>query len=295
MKCMAPLLAFILAMAAIISLPGCVGETQSCEARYTFIVKAYDAEGKDAGDSVESVIVYIFDRQGRFVREIETAVNSSVSLPAQDPVSIVTWGNIGGGRQARPEFSKGDLIGDATVNLNLLGLYAGQYIVYDTPDDLFHGAISLTPADAGTMKELPIYRSTGSLNIRIWNLKEFSGKVDDRFSIVVRETCDRLDFTGEPAGERIAAYRPNGSFRTNESQREEYFVPAFCLIPDGSISIDIYYEGTKLATVSRQNMEPISIEPGMMRNVLIDLSSGSIEVNAALTPWGKYQIWKNYN
>lgn len=281
-------------MALSVAVTGCIKDDLSdCTNSFTLTVEAYDRSGATLGrDDLKDVILYVFDNDLRFVRRIDTQIGQAVTLQAEGgkDMHLVGWGNLGGGAQKYTEPNPGDHKDDCLVSL-LPQSSSSNYIA--PPDDLFRGEITFKNEEQHGEKELPIYREVGSLTVTVRNLKTFTGYNDNNFSIVVRDTKSTIDFYGNLAGNRVA-YRPDGSFVTNNST-EDYFVPAFNMIPENKgINIDIYH-GTKLIrTVSQDNFgKPFTIEKDRLTNVLIDLKT-QVDVSVSLTDWGNYQVWKEF-
>lgn len=289
------LLRMLCLWALAFSMTGCLKEDLSdCFDSYTFKVKAYNNEGAELSrDDVSDVILYVFDSDMRFMERINTHVGESVTIKSSDngSIHVVGWGNLGGDRQSHTTPAVGDHKDDLMVELlSDTRLRSTSFLL--SPDDLFHGEITVSREKQSGEKILPIYRKAGSMTITVRNLKNFTGYDDDDFSIVVRETYSQIDFYGNLTGEK-AAYRPDGSFVTN-GNREEYYVPPFNMMPSAEIFIDIYHGSELIISVSSDSQgNAITVEEGLLTNVLIDLKA-LLNVSLTLTDWGNEQYWKEF-
>lgn len=289
MKCIS-----VVALFLTILVTGCIKEDVSdCpEKGYSFIVKAYDNDGKElTSEDVGDVVMFIFDGEKRFVEQIRTNVGVSVTIipPDGGDMHIVAWGNLAGGNQNVPQFTPGTPMDESGITL----LCVTRTVAYGiSPDDLFRGYIYPTNEEMKDEHLLPIYRETGNMDITIRNLKGFTGYEDDDYSVVVRETYSGIDFSGNLYGDKVA-YRPAGAFVTNGG-REEFFIPLFNMIPESEIYIDIYHGAELITSVSVYNGDqPITVEKGLTTHVLIELKS-SVTVIVSITPWGEEAVWKEF-
>lgn len=269
---------------------GCIREeTADCEDVYALTIRAYNASGEElSGADVKDVTLFIFDKDACFISKTQTAIGRSIQIkaPSGEELQIVAWGNLTDGMQTCTEPVPGDPLDGCFVNLSDLTRAASDM---RSPGDLFRGRITLTPQNGSSEAELPMYREVGSMAITIRSLKFYTGLDDDDYSIVVRETPSRISFDGILSGGG-AVYHPQGSF----AKQDEYCVPAFNLLPEGALHIDIYHGTQLIMTVSQDNAgNPFAVEKGRLTNVLIDLKA-SLSVSMSVNDWGDTQVWKEF-
>lgn len=281
-------------LTAMVGMAGCAHEdTSGCATSFSIIVKAYGENNVELSSAeVNDVILYIFDEERLFVEEIETQLGTRVEVeaPTGDEIHVIAWGNLLGGNQSRCNMFAGDHISTAYITLNA----ATSADMHCNPDDLFFGVNTAKKEDRASDVLIPMLRKTGSMNVTILKLKEATGYDDENFSLVVRETYNQFDVSGNVTGNRVAAYAQSGSFEYSQSLAQEAFlVSDFNLIPDlTGIAIDIYHGADLLHTVdAHSGNSPILVEEGKLTNVLIDLS-GNVNVQMTMTPWGQRQVWK---
>ena len=265
---------------------GCLKEdVDDCPQVYLLTVKAYNESGTELGMStVSDVSLFIFDNATRFVRQINTQLNESVTVeaPAGEDIHIVGWGNLAGGGQTYVQPAVGDLLANCFVELQTTSR-AASYVL--SPGELFRGQIAIAASERSGDKELPIYLEVGSMSITIRNLKTFAGYNDNNYSVIIQETYSDIGFDGHTAGDKVA-YIPAGSFVTNGG-KEEYSVPTFNMVSEeAGVRIEIYHGTTLIATISQDNAgRPIKVEKGKLTNVVIDLQR-SLDVNVSINDWG---------
>jgi hypothetical protein len=285
---------------------GCIREgLEDCYVTRTVTVRAYDNADAELGrDEVRDVTLYVFDGEGRFVEAIPARLGEPVAVtaPAGCDVDLIAWGNLGSGTQ--------DVSGD--------GAWKGNYSVnllpdplqrpgHASPGDLFRGELAVRwewARESGTRAvtvqgddvTLPVRRAVGSLTVTFRNLAAFVGP-DDDLRIVARGADASIDFDGV-AGGSPAAYYPPGSF----TEEGDYVVPAFNVIPGADVAIEMYIDGELIAAIT-ENGEggPIRTDNGLLTNVLIEsggipnlYESGVLDVSVSLTPWGVYELWKEF-
>lgn len=282
-----------LLLAMLWTMAGCVREDSAdCRTPFRFMVKAYDADRVTelTNASVADVVLYIFDKDNLFAKEIETTVGSTIEIiaPAGDQFTVVALGNLGGGNQTRPVFNVGDHISSRSVEL----ITTRATKTYQAPDDLFMGSVIVSKETyaSGSGQIIPMYRKTGKMNITIRGLKQYFSFADNDFSIEANSTRRAISFDGSQAVGAVS-YLPTGTFNASG----EFIVPSFNLFAASDITIDIYHGSILLTTISTINgTDPITVTEGMTTNVLISYL-GSINVTVAITNWGTEAVWKQYN
>lgn len=281
----------VLALALLMS--GCLKEnTDDCDVSHTLTVRAYDNSGVELTQGeVSDVRLFVFDAGLRFVERIDTQVGQKVTVKAtgDGDMHVIGWGNLGGGQEDSATPVAGEHINNCLVSLKP-AMQTSTYVL--SPDDLFRGGITVPANEKSGDKILPVYRETGSMTITVRNLKTFAGYDDDNYSIAVRETYSVIDFYGKLSGDKVG-YRPEGSFVAN-GNKVEYYAPAFNMLPEESIRLDIYHGTQLIATVSNDSSgNPIIVQKGVLTNVLIELGA-QLSVSVALTDWGNEQVWKEF-
>ncbi len=270
------------------ALTGCIkDDLDDCEQEYRFTVRAYDADNGEVTTPVNEVLLYVFDDNLQFIKEIETTIGASVSVsvPRSESIHVVGWGNLKGGNQVRPTLVAGDHKDTGLVRLNAVTRTASPH---GSPDDLFHGDITINAQDMRENILLPIHRKVSSLAVTVIGLKQYAGFDDDDYRIEVHETRSAIDFYGQYCGNG-ALYSPAGAFHT-QNGKEAYRVSAFHMLPQNSgVSIDIFHRSTLVYTATTQgNGSPIIIQEGRHTDVVIDFT-GSIRITVSISPWGGNQ------
>lgn len=278
-------------LALTLAVAGCIQEeTADCEEVLMLTVRAYDASYayELPEEDVKDVTLFIFDKDDRFLRKMETGIgrHTAINAPSGEEVRIVAWGNLTDGAQTCAEPSPGDPLDGCFVGLKALSRAASEM---QSPGDLFRGSIILSPQARSGEVELPMFRETGSMAITIRSLKTFAGYADDDYSVVVRETRSEIGFDGVLSGDRVA-YRPQGTFNSNG----EFIIAPFNLLPESGLYIDIYHGTQLLMTVSKDSDDrPLAVEKGRLTNVLIDLKA-SLSVSMSVSDWGDTEVWKEF-
>lgn len=283
-----------LALTALVT--GCIKEDLSeCTTEYTFTVKAYDSSGELSDGEVADVTLFVFNGGSLcFTEHIETRVGESVtiSIPDDDGIHIVGWGNLGGGSQQCAIPRVGDSKDVCCVDL-LPHTRATTYAL--APDDLFRGELTVLPADGPSENVIPVYREVGSMTVTVRNLPSSppSAGAEDNYSIVIHETPSSIDFYGNLSGEKVG-YRPTGALVTNAGH-PEYYVTPFNLFPDtDGMRIEVYQGEQLLASVTHDKTgTPVVVQKDRLTNVLIDLS-GTVSVSLSISQWGEEQVWKEF-
>lgn len=292
-------LAFCIVMVALV---GCIREgAVDCEVVRMVTVRAYDANGVELGaETVREITLWVFDENLHFVETISTSIGTPTAVTSWFgcDIHIVAWGNLMSGNQ---QVNVGGAHKDShTVSLVPHSSATG---VYTSPNDLFHGKIDLPWRDitGATTRgivfteevTLPVTRAVGSMTITV------HGDIsrDHNYSMAVKGTASMLDFNGLSIGE-AATYHLVGGWKTDA---EEYFVPAFNLIPgSGSATVEMYQDNTKILAVNHDKYgTPITTSRDRLTNVLLEIKSGgggdyTVNIRVSLKPWNVYDLWKEF-
>lgn len=288
-----PLICLLTLMASVM---GCIKEDLSeCTTEYTFTVKAYGSSGELSASEVADVMLFVFNGSSLcFTEHIETQVGESVtiSIPDDDGIHIVGWGNLGGGSQQCAIPRMGDSKDVCCVDL-LPHTRATTYAL--APDDLFRGELTVLPAEGTGEKVIPVHRVVGSMTVTVRNLPPSSpgGSGEEDYLVVIHETSSSIDFYGNLSGDKVG-YRPGGAFVGNAGG-QKYYVAPFNLFPDtDGMRIEVFQGQQLLASVTHDNTgNPVVVERDKLTNVLIDLI-GTVSVRLSINQWGEEQVWKEF-
>lgn len=285
---------FILLVMAFVTI-GCTKEdiSECTPDTFRLTVKAYDAQGKELTvETVKEVTLYVFDQNKQFRGvHTDTKLGQSIVLdyPNHESLIVVAWGNGMQGHQTMPTLTVGDKMETAFVSLSQT---KAAMATIQSPDDLFHGVVTLTKESKKVENNIPIYRKTSSIAITARRLRQYANAGDDNFTYVLRQTGNKLSFEGNEAGE-LSCYKPQASFIEN---KDEFTAPIFnILTTDSNIEVDIFHGEIRVVTILKTpDGKPLRAEAGKVLNILIDFT-GDISVSVSVTPWGVQQIWKEFN
>lgn len=267
---------------------GCTKEdVDNCQSDIKFTIKAYDADKLTelANSTVKDVVLYVFDRNYLFVREITAKMGSTIEIapPDDEQFTVVALGNSGGGNETRPVYNVGD-----HISVGLVALKATRAnTIYITPDDLFLGSLTIHKETLASKSEriIPLYRKTGSMNIAIRGLKQYAGVDDNNYSVVVNTVNRAFSLEGKSTPGEVS-YMPKGAFNA----AGEFIVPPFNIFASSSITIDIYHSTQLLANVS----STVAVNEGMTTQVRLTFKD-SITIAVDILDWGTETVWKEYN
>lgn len=271
---------------------GCIGDSLTdCSVRNTLIVRAYDADGSDLTNTITDVSLYVFDNDGLFVERVETTVGTQVNVyvPVGEQITIAGWANASGTNDLFPDITPGvDHIDDCSVGLRAATRSAATH--YDSPDDMFQGAITITAEELQNEHILPITRKTGGMSVTLRKLRENLQCDCDDITVVVRETATAVGFDGGLQGSRTATYSVSGTF----NEHGDFTTGIFRMLPDTEgLTIEIYHSGELIRTVNVCSGEPITLTAGRTTNLLIDFSL-QVGVRVSLTNWNVLEIWRDF-
>lgn len=268
----------------------CIDETDNT---YRLFVKAYDADEREVpAEKVQDVALYVFDQDNNFLGvHPDSKLGEMVVLdyPNNLILKVVAWGNGAQGHQTMPTLTVGDKMEGAFVSL--LNTTKAEIAIVQSPDDLFHGFVTLKQENSGVEHTLPMYRKTSGVTITANKLRRYANASDEDFTYVLRKTGSRIDFEGKETGEH-SYYTPEASFTGN---KDEFVAPLFnILTTDSNIEVDIFHGTTLVAVVANTtDGKPLKVEAGRVLNILVDFKS-EITVKVEVTPWGVEYIWKEF-
>lgn len=284
-------------------LPCCTQEQSAdCPRATTLDIEVVNAEGEDitAEGAVELLSLYIFDNAQRFLKTVSARVDKSLSIyfPDQDTLHVVSWGNLNSERQQLPELIVGMPMSEAVIRL--IEMQGGQQgrapatrMVAKSPGDLFYSYDVISLKSGGQARyELQMNRVVGSMAMTLRNLQSYANRYDDRYSLLVRETYNGIDFYGRLTGNKVG-YLPAAVF----NEKQEFIAPLFNLLPsyaEGVIEIDVYHDSELITTVKNDSDgHPLRVVRGQVLNVLVDFRL-LVSVEVSITPWGTTQVWKEF-
>lgn len=270
-------------------------------------IEVVNVEGDDITEEgvIETLSLYIFDNQQKFLKSLDTRVGESLSIyfPDQDTLHVVSWGNLTNGKQHLPQLAVGTPMSQAVIRLNetqpvrskvpTIPTKATPRLVAESPDDLFYSydIIALKSGNQTSYK-LQMSRTVGSMSVTMRNLKSYANRYDENYTLLVRETYDAIDFNGRLTGNKVG-YLPPVSF--NDAQ--ELIAPLFNLLPshaEGNIEIDVYHQNDLITTVKNDSGgNPLKVLRGQVLNVLVNFKM-QVSVEVSITPWGVKQVWKDF-
>lgn len=270
---------------------GCTKEDMSdCQTAILLDIRAYAyVGGADVSTDVNDVILYLFDEDNQFVRQIETTTGSYVPLDILkgESVTIIAWGNLMGGHETYSVLNGGDPMDSGYVKLMNAHSAPGQSV---SPDDLFHGVLTLNKSDMAAHKEISIYRKTGRMVITVKGWQSYFPDVaPDDISILIGDTYNSLSFAGVFQGDKVS-YSPSGILDASNN----FYVAPFMMFPGDNLSITVNAPGYTPITIRQdKNGLALSVVAGETTNVLLDLRV-SMSVSVDVTPWGTETIWKDF-
>lgn len=168
--------------------------------------------------------------------------------------------------------------------------------IFTSPTDLFYGELEIennTTSNHPAEQFIDVSRMTASMNITLRGLQRLTGTDDRDYSLVIRETSSRMDFSGNYGGSP-ASYSPAMTLAANK----DFEVSMFRLFPTtngGGLTIDIYHNRSLLKSITTDGSgNPIIPVVGKTTNLLLNFE-GSVSVEIEITAWGKTVIWKDWN
>lgn len=256
--------------------------------KHLLIVRSFDLPGHEITGTgvVKEIILYIFDKNGIYLGQIQNKENEPVELdyPNQTSLTIVGWGNSSGGEQEPPQINSG-----ATINDLQLKLKQTQAGYSSSPADLFHGIVTIDqkPGSNDITHYLDIQRKVASMYISLKGLQAWLGTTDTDFSFEIDGKFNAFDFYGNTKGEQTT-YRPTFEFK----ETDEFVIPIFYTLPSGEtpVTLRILKGGQVIYTTSEdESGNPFRLEPGKLLSVSIDFNAG-ISTVVTLESWVESDI-----
>lgn len=206
-------------------------------------------------DAIREIEVFVFDDREQLIGCTDTKSDGTVSLdyPQTSTLHCIAWGNSKNSSLELPLLQPGDPFDKRYLALKKISSIQGGTQFYNTPPNLFRGAIQLdnnpTPSNRQPVTiPMVMQPTTASIHITIGGLPEATGTETGDYAIVVDGASSRIDFSGNYSGK--AVHRLTGSFNT----RKEYIIPAFRLFPPAAgkgIRIDVSHDGKLLKSITQ--------------------------------------------
>lgn len=248
---------------------------------------------------IQSLILYVFDKDGRFITTMPATINQTVELnfPQETALQIVALANAGTTNETVTDFITGNLISNGSINLKKLQDYLSM-AVYTSPSDLFWGQVDVVnDRQSGKTTILEIKRIVSSVTVKIRGLKEFLQTTDNNFKVVVETLYNKVDFDGVPSGTGTN-YLPQGGTFILVNNISQYEIPSFNILSSQqgtNIKVKIYHNDTLIDIISTdQQGNPLIAYNGIQCEVRINYS-GILTVTIINAEWGEVLIWKDFS
>jgi hypothetical protein len=285
------------------TLQSCIFEDMGSCAQYELTVKIVGTDGYELpSGTVDTVNVYLFDKTG-FVRMVSTDKNNNFifGYNKDEPLTIVTWGNMKRDSLLVPTLKQGETIDEALVelrkieeyNLSSTDLFYARYsvhgdsVVSETASAGSSKVLALRSSAASTdTMTLTLQRMVASLSITGQYMSERFGTDTAGYHFVVRSTKDALNFLGTPAGD-TASYTP----ATSMNEKGQLVTSVIRVLPtpdEGTLTIELYRGSNLLySTTTDSNGDSLNAVAGKQLNVLLDFRYSFVRVTVTVTPYGE--------
>lgn len=250
-------------------------------------------------ETIKDISLYVFDDKDLLLDILPVNSTEPVTLnyPGIPTLHCVALGNTRDGAMLVSPLKKGDPCSDGFISLKpSASARAAETGFYTSPADLFYGELKIennTTSNHPAEQSMDVSRMTASMNITLRGLQKLTGTDDGNYSLVIRETSSRMDFSGNYGG-APASYSPAMTLAANK----DFEVSMFRLFPttNGSgLTIDIYHNRSLLKSITADGSgNPIVPVVGKTTNLLLNFE-GSVGVEIEITGWGETVVWKEYN
>lgn len=280
-------------------LAGCIKEDLSdCHHIPTIEVRTVIPAGA-ANSGIQSVTLYVFDREGRFAGSHTAGLNEVVPLnyPGEGSLQVVAVANQSADNETVSSFISKELIATGVITLKQFRDYFSMP-TYVPLSDLFWGIAGMAnERRAAEHVILDISRITASVNIKIRGLKEYAAATDEDFTAVVGAAYDTVDFLGIPTGAGTN-FLPQGGVFSTVGSYSQLEIPTFNIFSSAAgsdIIVRIYHNGTLIDTVTTDNQgNPLTTYNGRLLEVRISYVGG-VTVTVINANWGEKLVWKDFN
>lgn len=283
-------------MFTLLLLSGCIAEnTDDC---FKGIPLKVNLPADIPQETIKDMSLYVFDDKDLLLDILPVNSMEPVTLnyPGIPILHCITLCNTQDGTMLVSPLKKGDPCSDGFISLKPSASTRAEQSIFTSPSDLFYGELKIENNTAsGHVEEriMDISRMTASMNITLRGLQKLTGAEDGNYSLVIRETNSRMDFSGNYGG-TPASYSPPMTLAANK----DFEVSMFRLFPTTNgrgITIDIYHNRSLLKSVTTDGSgTPIVPIVGKTTNLLLNFE-GSVGVEIEITGWGETVVWKEYN
>ena len=284
-------------MFTLLLLSGCIAEnTDDC---FRGIPLKVNPPADIPQETIKDMSLYVFDDKDLLldILPVNTMEPVFLNYPGIPTLHCVALGNTRDGAMLVSPLKAGDLCSDGFISLKpSASARAAETGFYTSPADLFYGELKIennTTSNHPAEQSLDVSRMTASMNITLRGLQRLAGTDDGNYSLVIRETSSRMDFSGNYGG-APASYSPAMTLAANK----DFEVSMFRLFPTadgGGLTIDIYRDGSLLRSITTDGGgNPIVPVVGKTTNLLLNFE-GSVGVEIKITAWGETVVWKDWN
>lgn len=277
-------------------LSGCIAEnTDDC---FKGIPLAVNLPADIPQETIKDMTLYVFDDKDLLLDILPVNITEPVLLkyPGIPTLHCVALCNTQDGTMLVSPLNTGDSCSEGFISLKPSVPTRAEQSIFTSPTDLFYGELEIENNTTSNHPEelfVDVSRMTASMNITLRGLQRLTGTNDSDYSLVIRETGSRMDFSGNYGGPP-ASYSPAMNLAANK----DFKVSMFRLFPtaNGSgLTIDIYHKGALLKSIKTDGSgNPIVPVLGKTTNLLLNFE-GSVSVEIEITGWGIETVWKEYN
>lgn len=283
-------------MFTLLLLSGCIAEnTDDC---FKGIPLKVSLPADIPQGTIKDMSLYVFDDKDLLldILPVNTTEPVTLNYPGIPAFHCVAMANTQDGTMLVSPLKTGDQRSDGFISLKPIVPTKAEQSIFTSPTDLFYGELEIennTTSNHPAELFMDISRMTASMNITLRGLQRLTGTDDRDYSLVIRETSSRMDFSGNYGGVP-ASYSPAMTLAANK----DFEVSMFRLFPttngDG-LTIDIYHNRSLLKSITTDSSgNPISPIVGKTTNLLLNFE-GSVSVEIKITAWGETVIWKDWN
>lgn len=283
-------------MFTLLLLSGCIAEnTDDC---FKGIPLKVNLPADIPQETIKDITLYVFNDKDLLLDILPVNITEPVLLKYPDIPTLhcVALYNTQDGTMLVSPLNTGDSCSDGFISLMPFISTRAEQSIFTSPTDLFYGELEIennTTSNHSEEQFMDISRMTASMIITLRGLQRLTGTDDRDYSLVIRETGSRMDFSGNYGGPP-ASYSPAMNLAANK----DFEVSMFRLFPtmNGSeLTIDIYHDRSLLKSIKADGSgNPIVPVVGKTTNLLLNFE-GSVGVEIEVADWGVETVWKEYN